>query len=224
MTSVNTDHLTRQLDIIPLERLGQRITLIGCGAIGSLTALALAKMGFENIVAYDFDKVSVENMNCQFFRFSDIGKMKAEALRDLIRDFTRAEIESHSEPYEAQPLHGIVISAVDSMAVRQNIWTQVQKNLTVSWLIDPRMASEYALTYVMNPRDERDRATYEKVLYSDAEAVEERCTAKATMYTATLIAGYVAKAVKDVVTKNSYARVTHWDIAMNHLQNWKKET
>lgn len=215
-------HLTRQLEIIPLECLGQRITVIGAGAIGSFVVLSLVKMGFENVTVYDFDDVSIENMNCQWFRFSDIGKKKVDALQELIYDFTRAKIDVHAERFEGQALDGIVISAVDSMSARKIIWGRIQDCPMVTYLIDPRMASEYALSYVMDPHSAKDRETYEKVLYTDEAAVQERCTAKATMYTATMIAGYVAKMVKDIVTKNPYSRVTHWDIGMNNLQNWAR--
>jgi len=219
------EHLTRQLEIIPLECLTQKITIIGAGAIGSFAALSLAKMGFADLQVWDFDEVSVENMNCQWYRFADIGKPKVLALEALIKDFTGVEIEARNERYETQDLKGILITAVDSMAVRKQIFERLKAgNYGVNWLIDPRMASEAALQYVINPWDRRDRETYEKVLYTDAHAVAERCTAKATMYTATMIAGYVAKAVKDIVTKKPYARVTHWNIADNHLQNWTKET
>lgn len=219
---IDTDHLTRQLDVIPIAVLGQKITVIGAGAIGSFAILSLVKMGFENITVYDFDDVSVENMNCQWFRFKDIGRKKVDALKDLIRDFTKAEIEVKAERYENQELSGIVISAVDSMAVRRQIWENIKKSYIVKMLVDPRMSVESALQYVMNPMDDLDRATYEKVLYTDAQAVQERCTAKSTMYTATMVAGYVAKAVKDIVTGGTYARVSHWDIGMNSLQNWPK--
>lgn len=219
---MNIDHLTRQLDIIPMAKLGTRITIVGCGAIGSFTALALAKMGFQNITVYDFDTVSVENMNCQWFRFSDIGQPKALALQSLIKDFTKTEIVALNEKYEEQRLEGIVVSAVDSMAVRARIWNNVKGNRRVSWFIDPRMAAEYALSFVMNPHDRADIESYEKTLYSDKNSVQEPCTAKSTMYTATMIAGYVAKHVKDLVTGADYARVTHWDIKTNDLQNWGK--
>lgn len=218
----NTSHLLRQFDIISESKLNQRITVIGAGAIGSFVVLSLVKMGFSNLIVYDFDEVSVENMNCQWFRFSDIGKKKVVALRDLIFDFTREMIEIVPERYVAQKLSGIVISSVDSMAVRENIWNQVKKSLGVSWFIDPRMASEYALNYVMNPKDEADRATYEKTLYSDKDAIAEPCTRKATMYTATMIAGHVAKQVKDVVMDQKYARVTQWDIEKNNQLTWAK--
>lgn len=221
---MNLDHLTRQMEIIPLEKLGKKITVIGAGAIGSFTVLALAKMGFSDITVYDFDEVSVENMNCQWYRFKDIGKSKVESLKDLVLDFTNVPIVSKHEKWEGQPLSGIVIAAVDSMVVRKAIWEGVKDNYRVSWLIDPRMAAEYALSFVMDPNSPKDQESYEKTLYTDEHAIQERCTAKATMYTATMIAGYVAKHVKDLVTNEPYARVTHWDIKQNSLLNWAKTT
>ena len=224
----NVDHLMRQLDIIPIEKLNEPITVIGAGAIGSFVVLSLAKMGFEDITVYDFDKVSVENMNCQWFRFEDIGKSKVMALGQLIKAFTKTEINARDEKFLSTPdqiksLGKIVITAVDSMAVRKELWACCKDNGKVFWYIDPRMAAEYALCFVMDPNNTQDIGSYEKTLYTDEKAVEERCTAKATMYTATMIAGYVAKMVKDIVTKNTeYARVTHWDIGQNNLQNWSK--
>lgn len=216
------DHLTRQLDIIPVGCLSQPITVIGAGAIGSFTVLSLAKMGFRNITVYDFDKVSEENMNCQWYRISDIGRPKVEALKDAVHSYSGVEINENDKKYEGGRLHGIVISAVDSMSVRKTIWQSVKDSPFVSWLIDPRMASEYAVSFVMNPNDDKDKESYEKTLHSDEGGVQERCTAKATIYTSTMIAGYVAKHVKDLVTNNPYARVTHWNIGDNVLQNWRK--
>lgn len=222
MAELNTDHLTRQLEIIPLGILNAPITIIGAGAIGSFVVMNLAKMGFENLTVYDFDAVSVENMSCQWYRFGDIGKPKVEALQALILDFTKIKIRPMPMRFEGQDLRGIVISAVDSMAARQIIWNAVKGNFSVDWFIDPRMAAEYALSFVMNPNDDKDIESYENTLYTDDNSVQERCTARSTMYTSTMIAGYVAKHVKDVLTGGSYARVTHWNIAGNVMQNWPK--
>ena len=60
-------HLTRQLDVIPVEILDEPINIIGAGAVGSFTALTLAKMGFAQIAVWDDDVVSEENLNAQFF-------------------------------------------------------------------------------------------------------------------------------------------------------------
>jgi len=216
-------HLSRQLDIIPVETLGETITIVGAGAIGSWVALSLAKMGLGNIHVIDFDDVSVENMNCQFYRFSDIGKSKPEALRDLVRDFTGSEISVETLRYEGkEQFPGIVISAVDSMTARKIIWDGHKGSYKTKFLIDPRMGAEQALLYVMNPSNKTDIATYEKTLYTDDDAVEERCTAKSTIYTANLLSGLVAKAVKDIITGGNYPRITQWSIKDNHQKSWSK--
>ena len=115
-------HLTRQMDIIPMNLLSEEITIIGAGAIGSFTALALAKMGFENLTVFDFDKIEIENMNCQFFPYSAIGMQKVMALKMMISQFANAEINVIDKPYDKGTFKGIVISAVDSMKVRKLIW------------------------------------------------------------------------------------------------------
>ncbi len=61
--------------------------------------------------------------------------------------------------------------------------------------------------------DEKDQATYAKVLQSDSESVAERCTAKSTVYTASLAAGMVTKTIKNIMLKQAYPRVINWDIS-----------
>lgn len=208
--------MTRQADLIPEAVLGERITIIGAGAIGSWTALALAKMGFENITVYDHDKIEIENMNSQFYPISAIGELKVQALCKLVESFTQVNITGRPCKYERGMFSGIVIAAVDSMAVRRLIWEEHKnKSFGTRAIIDPRMGAENALLYVMNPLDARDQASYEKSLYADDEAVAERCTAKATIYTANMLSGLVCKAVKDLVTRHDYLRVAQWNIAEN---------
>jgi molybdopterin/thiamine biosynthesis adenylyltransferase len=215
-------HLTRQLKIIPLEVLEEPITIIGGGAVGSFTALSLAKMGFSNITVFDFDKIDVENMNCQFYRFKDIGNHKVLALQDLVKEFTGVDINARNERYETGTFKGIVISAVDSMKVRKLIWdNHKETGIGTKLIIDPRMGAESALIYAMNPWDTKDIESYEKTLYTDENAVEEDCTAKSTMYTACMLAGQVCKVVKDYLVKSvPYARTTLWGIKDNTYKSF----
>ena len=217
--------LTRQLDIIPIEVLGEKITIIGAGAIGSFVALSLAKMGFGDITIFDDDKIEEENMNCQFYRFKDIGKQKVYALQELVVDFTKTLLEAKNERYQHGIFPGIVISAVDSMEVRKQIWmNHKMKSPGTRAIIDPRMGAETALLYVMNPMDKADIESYEKTLYTDEAAIQERCTAKSTIYTACMLSGLVAKAVKDlVVTPEKYLRIAQWSIKDDQFVAYKKE-
>jgi len=212
-------HLTRQADLIPNEALETKINIIGGGAIGSFTALALVKMGYTNITVFDDDTIDVENMNCQFFRHKDIGKLKVDALQELIKDFTNETIEIVADRWTGKPLDGIIIAAVDSMEVRQLIFdAHHKKAMNTSLIIDPRMGAEIALLNCYNPMAIDECKSYAKTLYSDDEATPERCTAKSTIYCALGLSSMVCTAVKNFTVESTYPKnlffaVTKFDIA-----------
>jgi len=216
------EHLTRQLDIIPVEVLGEPITIVGAGAGGSFLTLNLAKMGFVDITVIDFDTVDVVNMNSQFYRFKDIGKPKVEALHALVHDFTGVSITARNEKYTGGVFPGIVVSAVDSMAVRRLIFEEHAKTgYRTKLIVDPRMSAEFCALYTVVPSDEASRKQYECTLFSDKDAVQERCTAKSTMYTVGPIAGLCAKVIKEFLVEKTYTKNLMWDLGSNHLKGWR---
>ncbi len=225
MSFIQNEHLTRQAEIIPFDVLSKKITVIGVGAIGGWTVLSLAKMGFSNIKVYDPDVVSIENMNCQFYPYKAIGQSKVEALKKLVKAFANVNIETVHGLYTSDdaPGEGIVITAVDSMSARRMIWDNHVGNPLTEYIVDPRMGAEMSLMYVMDPNHDKDIKSYEKTLYTDENAVQERCTAKSTIYTANLLAGQVCKAVKDIVVGKPYTRVSQWDIGNNKAMWWSSK-
>jgi len=221
MSNFKREYLTRQEDLIPWEDLNAKITIVGAGAIGSWVSLSLAKMGFINQHVLDFDVISTENMNCQFFGPQDIGRPKTTALYDLVYRMTGVKVRVTNK--EVQPTDkietDILITAVDSMQVRKMLDEISVRRFT----IDPRMAAEYASMEVVDHSRMAHVMNYKKTLYSDDEAKHERCTAKATMYTVNLIAGQVCKAVKDIATKQPYVKTFDWNIAKNSLISFNPE-
>lgn len=219
---------TRHYDIIPQEAYAARIVIIGAGAVGSFTAMTLAKMGWQNLTVYDFDTVETENVGSQFYPPDMVGKKKVEALQDLIHWFTGVKIEA----IDARVDKGtkidcdILITAVDNMAARELVFNN-PVNIRTSWLIDPRMSAEYASMYVVDQSNPIDRSSYSRSLYTDESAVQERCTAKATMYTVLLLSGSVCKVVKDILGKNratgNMIRSYDWDIGANRLMAFNME-
>lgn len=221
---VQNAHLTRQLDLISIEALSkQKIYIIGCGAVGSFAALALVKMGITNLEVWDNDEVDVVNMSNQFFRFKDIGKNKAKALAELIEDFTGVRITYHEELFVdgtgSKVYFGnenaIVISALDSMNGRKMIFDEIiDNNLTqlVSHIIDPRMSAEIYSQFTCDVRDAKSIFNYKNTLYTDASAVQERCTAKSTIYTVTSSTGLICKTVKNIIMKQAYPKSVMWNI------------
>lgn len=216
------DHLTRQMDLIPLSVLGEQITIIGAGAIGSFATLQLAKMGFYNITVIDDDSVTIENMNCQFYRRGDVGKAKVDALQALVEDFTGMKITVQNGRYKADVFPGTVISAVDNMETRAAIfYAHTEKGYATRAIIDPRMGAEMMALHVTKPMDKEMARDYAATLFSDKDAVPERCTAKSTMYTTNIIAGLVAKTVKDLVVENGKPlRCLQWAVAENDMEQY----
>lgn len=209
---MSPEHLTRQSELIRQEVLDTEIVIVGAGAIGSFTTLTLAKMGFRNITVYDFDTIDPENMNCQFYRLSDIGKKKVDALRHMVGEFAGVDIKCHDQKVEGVDVAShILITAVDSMGVRKDLFEQAK----YKHYLDARMAAEYIKMYYVNPEEERLVKSYSKSLYSDSDAVAERCTAKSTMYTVNLIAGLMGKAVKDIVNHKAPIESLDWGVGDN---------
>jgi len=217
----NMMHLLRQSDLIPAVTLSRRIHIIGAGAIGSHVSIALAKMGFLNQKVWDFDHVSIENMSSQGYRFKDIGRLKVDALKEMVHDYSNQDIDVSPSRYTGEQLEGIVVSAVDSMAARKIVWESIKRCPLVDYLIDPRMSAEYAVMYIFDPNNGKDIEAYGKTLFDDSAGTAERCTAKATMYCASMISALVCKGIKDIVNKHAYPRVTNWNIAEDSFQSWK---
>jgi len=177
-------------------------------------------MGFINQTVYDFDTVDVVNLSNQFYRHTDIGKPKVAALRDLIESFTGEHITVHNKAFVGSEcghtLNGIVIAAADCMSVREDIYKTCKSiAFGVRYLIDPRMSAETLSLYTTKMSDVAAQAAYEKTLYSNEEAVQERCTAKATMYTVNLLSGLVAKTVKNIVLSQPYPANVQWNVALS---------
>ena len=197
---------SRQTDLVDIEALEMPITLIGCGGIGSFTALALAKMGCVHLTVYDDDLVEGQNIPNQLFRLGDVGQLKVERLADIIKSFTGTGIDARPERVASQRLQGIVVSGVDSMEARRRIWDRsIRFKASVAAYIDARMGAEVSRIYTVRPADPDHVRFYERTLYSDDEALQIPCTAQAIVYTnfgiASLVAGQVRRVAMGEICK-----------------------
>ena len=187
----------RQLDIVNVDNLRTLpIVIIGAGAVGSFTALSLAKMGAEDITVYDDDKVEMHNLPNQFYRLADIDRFKVRALRGIIQDFTGIKIKIFNKRYKAQPLSGVVIVTVDSMASRKIIWERAKMNPLVQLYVDSRMGAQVYDIQSFRPTDMDAIKYYEESLHDDKNTLTERCTEKAIIYTVMSMANLLCNMVK----------------------------
>jgi sulfur carrier protein ThiS adenylyltransferase len=61
------------------------VGIAGAGGLGSNCAVALARAGTGTLVIADFDVVTENNLNRQYFFYDQIGRPKAEALKENIQ-------------------------------------------------------------------------------------------------------------------------------------------
>jgi hypothetical protein len=186
----------RQLDLCPPDKLKFPITVVGAGATGSSIVYNLAKMGCSDITVMDFDRLEPHNVSNQLCLVGKIGALKVEALGELIKTLTDIEINAVAEKYEAQPLSGVVIAAVDSMDVRMAIWKMVEMNISVPLFLDPRMGGEVGVVYCIKPVDPDHRKLYKENLYPSNEAEDLPCSAQSIIYCPSLMGALVCAFVK----------------------------
>lgn len=208
MTETKTDQSVywRQLDIVAPDRLEKLdITFVGVGGLGSPTAFALAKMGVKNMTAYDFDEVEEHNEPSQIYTLKDIGKMKVEALAEMVEN-CGGNLTQITDAYKDQPLSGVVIVSADSMKARKDVWNACKYNPNVPLFIDMRMGAEEGRIFAMNPSMPADVKHYESMLFDDEDGVEMPCTAKAIIYNTFIVGAIVCNIVKKWVMDEPFPR------------------
>lgn len=68
----------------------KRILIVGAGGIGNNVILLLSRMGFNDFILVDKDKIELSNLSRQFlFNKNDIGKLKIDILKREILNFDR---------------------------------------------------------------------------------------------------------------------------------------
>lgn len=61
------------------------VGIAGCGGLGSTCAVNLARAGVGKLIIADFDIVTKENLERQYYFFDQVGMLKVKALKDNIQ-------------------------------------------------------------------------------------------------------------------------------------------
>lgn len=119
---------------------GCKIFILGCG-LGTQIALLAVRMGFSNFILIDGDKVSIDNMNRQAFRYKHLNENKAKALAGMMRDINpKVDIEYYTKFLKDNKLardlidkSDIVVNMADpdEMMYFVNNYTQSQGKLSL---------------------------------------------------------------------------------------------
>ena len=188
MTTSEQDRFVRQQDLVPRDRLAaMQATVIGVGAIGRQAALQLAAIGMPRIQLVDFDVVDNSNRTTQGYTLADIGMTKVLATLAAIHQLDPAiQVEVIEDRYRPRLAIGdAVFCAVDSIDARAAIWRSAGTKCCC-WC-DGRMLGE--VIRVLAVADEQGRDYYPTTLFAQSEAETGRCTARSTIYAASIAAG-----------------------------------
>ena len=79
----------------------KRVTILGCGALGSWTAIFLAKSGLKHFRLIDMDKVEIHNTSTQAFFLENLNQYKATALSRILYRINRARSSIYNEKLTA---------------------------------------------------------------------------------------------------------------------------
>ncbi len=207
------------------------IAVIGAGGIGADVIITAGKMGFTEIVVYDDDVVDEINIATQFHKISDIGIPKVNAIYEASREYSGAMIYPYQErvvpetnfPFPVE----VVISAVDSIAARQDIWKSILNTIEdvegPRWYIDCRMAAMEFQMYVVDLNKARVIYEYGNRLLSisDDDVEDLVCTEKATTFCAKLAAAHVGAELMHIVKNEAVSRflVHNVDTQFLHIRN-----
>lgn len=112
------------------------VGIAGAGGLGSNAAVALCRSGIGRLVIADYDRVDESNLNRQYFFRDQLGKPKAEALKEnLLRVDPNCRVEAHVlklGPEEICTLFAscdLLIEAFDEAAMKEMLIQTAQEYL-----------------------------------------------------------------------------------------------
>jgi len=149
-------NLSKSYEFFQPEKDTSRIHIIGCGSVGSTVAENLARCGVTRMTLWDFDKVEPHNIANQMFRQEDIGKLKVEALRDILMEINPEisdHIELQPEGWQGKTLNGYIFLAVDNIELRRKIVEQHMDSPYIKAVFDFRTLLESAQHYAADWSD-----------------------------------------------------------------------
>lgn len=211
------DYYIRQTGLIDPAKLDKTITVIGAGGIGSWTALALAKMGCQNVQVIDFDVIEKHNVGSQLYGALDIDKKKVDAVKDRITPLVDNVPHVRDEEITPENIYvllrntDILISAVDVMSVRRMLfeWLAVQNDVH---FIDGRMAANAIEIYTAHSNDRDSLEAYDKTLFSDEDALPIACSMRAVIYNTFVVSGLITAMVAQIANGKDLKRETVVDL------------
>lgn len=169
--------LSKSYDFFQPEKDDARIHIVGCGSVGSTLAENLARCGVTKMTLWDFDTVEAHNIVNQMFQQEDVGKLKVEALKDILMDINpeiKDNVELKPKGWEGKLMSGYIFLCVDNIELRRTIVEKHMDSPYVKAVFDFRTLLESAQHYAADWSDYKMKQDLLKSMqFSHEEAAEE---------------------------------------------------
>ncbi|WP_394019821.1 sulfur carrier protein ThiS adenylyltransferase ThiF [Anaerococcus cruorum] len=96
MDDIRNKVLARQDPIVNEKLKNTKVSILGCGGLGSNIAMILARAGVGELYLYDFDTIEYSNLNRQNYTLDELGGDKAELTKKKIES-TLPYVKCHSQ-------------------------------------------------------------------------------------------------------------------------------
>lgn len=173
------------------------VVLGGAGGISSWTYLFLTRIGYT-VFVIDFDRIEQHNLGGQFFKNSQVGLHKVEALVTNAVDFGANIYDAESQVGEfarGGVNAPVMICGFDNMRARRDFyetWKYVYHAAPNAIFIDGRLTAEMYQIFTIRGTDYDRMEKYEaEYLFGDEEVEDGPCTMKQTSHIAAMIGGNI---------------------------------
>ena len=169
--------LSKSYEFFQPEKDDARIHIVGCGSVGSTIAENLARCGVTKMTLWDFDKVESHNIVNQMFTQNDVGKLKVDALKNILMDInpeTAKTVEVKPDGWQGKLMSGYIFLCVDSIELRREIVEKHMDSPFVKAVFDFRTLLEGAQHYAADWSNFKMKQDLLKSMqFSHEEAAEE---------------------------------------------------
>lgn len=169
--------LSKSYDFFQPEKDDTRIHIVGCGSVGSTLAENFARCGVTKMTLWDFDRVEPHNICNQMFRQQDVGKLKVEALKDILTDINpdiANSVELKPDGWKGKLMSGYIFLCVDNIELRREIVEKHFDSPYVKAMFDVRTMLTGAQHYAANWDDSKMKKDFlGSMQFSHEEASEE---------------------------------------------------
>ncbi len=196
------------------------ITIIGLGALGSITSELLTRAGIGKLILIDRDYVELKNLHRQtLYTEEDIGKQKATTAKENLKKINKeVKIEAYFDNFDSTNINlaeNLILDCTDNLETRLLI-NELSISKKIPWIFASAIKDS---GYIFNivPGKTCFRCIFKEI------PPQETCSTSGVLNTITTLISSIQtnEAIKILLGKNYEKNLLHFNIWKNELTKIK---